>query len=553
MKKRLLLPFIALACATFMAACAGGNKDEVKSEVPAPEKKTSYLDVLPSDACAIIKLDVDNLLDKSDVQKHKAVKGFFEKRLAGVPENIRPLLKIIYDNPDKSGIDVKSPIYSAITKVDFRNGVNPSRALVTIAISDVKALETAFSTILGAEFKTEEKNGMKYIHVDDFKVEIAYDANRIVVVVDETRARVADYLNLSPDAMAVNSKKYEQIFKGDEDVMVAVTLPPLTDVIMKSVGMAEFKAIADAMLADCAMYASLNFGKGSIDFELDSNIPDYITDVLNKYLKPSTKRHFEYIPQNCCAVLNFGIDLKRLDITPFAKMKNLSREEIMAINEILRKINGDLTVAVWTDGYNFEKQSNRQYLIALDCSDSLFFEALKALLGDGYGYELTAIDKDVYALNMNRKEVYNSYTYEYEYKNEGYDYYMMYKDGAVMFMPENLYDRLCYYTGKFGPLKDNISKNRTFASISNGIVVDPSPICEILSRRISHSQSEKDKMLLDVLSMFEKLTLEFKFFNIDASLKLNDGNTNSLKTIVKKILSLSEQADAAKQKRAEAM
>ena len=153
------------------------------------------------------------------------------------------------------------------------------------------------------------------------------------------------------------------------------------------------------------------------------------------------------------------------------------------------------------------------------------------------------VDKDVYALNVNKTQVYNRYTYEYESKSEGYDYYMMYRDGAIMFMPENLYDILCYDTDEFRPLKKNIWQNKVFASMSNGLLVDPTPIREILSNRPLRrsNESEGDKILLDVLGMINKLTVGFEFFKLDVSLKLNDCNTNSLKAIVNKAISIGEQ------------
>ena len=560
MKKRLLLPLIALACAVILAACSGGNKsDKNNNAATASEQSESgslankgtaarnaYLEVLPSDAYAIIKLDLGNLLNKSEILKQKAVKALFEKKLAEVPESIRPLLRSIYENPNKSGINVNSPIYIAITNVDFRDGVNPSRAMVTMAISDVKALENSLSTFMGAMPLNEKKNNMTYINTGDYRAEIAYDADKIVIAVDEYRARVADYLNLAPDAMAVKSMKYEQLFKEDKDLGVAVNLLPIINVLMNNSGMPEYKVFAETLMSDYALFVSLDFGKGSIDFVANSNIPVAYTSGFNKFLKKSTKRHFEYVPHNSFAVLNSAVELKHIDITPVAKMKNLSREEIAQVNALLREINGDLTFAAWINGYNLEDRNNLQFMVALDCRDYSVFEVLKTFFGSEY--DLKEVDKDVYALNVNKRQVYNRYTYEYEYESDGYDYYLMYRDGAIMIMPENLYDILCYDTEEFRPLKKNIFQNKVFASMENGLLVDPTPIREILSNRplCRSTESDGDKILLDVLGMIKKLTVGFEFFKLDVSLELNDGNTNSLKAILNKAISIGQQVSMSR-------
>ena len=559
MKERFLLPFIALACAVIMTACSGGNKSEKNNATTASEQsesgslanrgiaaKKAYLDVLPSDAYAIIKLDLGNLLDKSDILKHKVAKELFERKIAEVPENIRPLLRSIYDNPNNSGINVKSPVYLAITNVDFREGVTPSRAMLTMAVSDVKALEKTLSTFLGAMPLNEKKNNMTYVNTGDYRVEIAYDADRIVIAVDEYRARVTDYLNLAPEAMAVKSIKYEQLFKEDKDFEVAVNLLPIINVLMNNSGMYEYKVFAETLMSDYALFASLDFAKGSIDFVANSNIPDAYTAAFNKFLKKSTKRHFEYVPHNSFAVLSSAVELRHIDITPVAKMKDLSREEINEVNALLREINGDLTFAAWINGYNMEDRRNLQFMVALDCRDYSVFEVLTEFFDDMYN--LKEVDKDVYALNVNKRQVYNRYTYEYEYESDGYDYYLMYRDGAIMIMPENLYDILCYDTEEFRPLKKNIFQNKVFASMENGLIVDPTPIREILSNRPLRrsTESDGDKILLDVLGMIKKLTVGFEFFKLDVSLELNDGNTNSLKAILNKAISIGQQVSMSR-------
>ena len=584
MKKKFLLPLLSLLCAIFLIACGGeSNSDKKSSNTTASEQSeggsgtgsqgsthnagaqgsthnagaqgsslsgqtgpkvtldAKYLKVLPSHSWGIMKLDFGNLLDKSEILKHADVKELFEKSIAKESNNVKSLLKRIYDNPNKSGINVNHPIYFAITGVGY--DYKPARAIATLAICDVEAFEKVLFTF---GIKVKEKNGMMYIlnDGDEHNAEIAYDANKLVIAVDKYRANIADYLNLSPDLMAVNSKRFEPIFKGNEDAMVALNLKQIVNAVMNENGLSGYKAVVEPFVSDYAMFASLNFAKGSVDFKINSNIPAAYTDVLNKNFKPATKRHFKYIPGHSYAVFNYGVDFKQIDLSAMAKLMNIDPDFVKVANESLRKINGDITLAAWIDGYNFEDNENHQIMIALDCADNSVFEVLKSILVYKMDMEPTEVSKDVYALNINRRLVYNHYTYEYEYERDGYDYYLMYKDGAIMFMPENLYEMLTNQ-GEFKPLKKNISGNKIFASMPNGLVVDPSPIREILSSRAPRNsrQSREDKIMLDLLRMVNNLIVTFDFINFNASLKLTDGNTNSLKTIVNKFIVLAKQEE----------
>ena len=63
MKKNFFFSIATLLCAIFMVACGGGGKNGGGSGAD----KTAYLQVLPSDAFAIIKVDLGNLLDKLEL------------------------------------------------------------------------------------------------------------------------------------------------------------------------------------------------------------------------------------------------------------------------------------------------------------------------------------------------------------------------------------------------------------------------------------------------------------------------------------------------------
>ena len=89
MKKIFFFSIATLLCAIFMVACGGGGKNGGGSGAD----KTAYLQVLPADAIAIMKVDLGNVLDKSEILSHSVVKVAYEHAIVNTPQEVRSLLK----------------------------------------------------------------------------------------------------------------------------------------------------------------------------------------------------------------------------------------------------------------------------------------------------------------------------------------------------------------------------------------------------------------------------------------------------------------------------
>ena len=217
MKKRLLLPLLSLICALFMVACNGGKKDG--NIIPgqgggsASALNTAYLNVLPGNAYAIMKLDFGNLLDKSQILSSPIVKVGFNQFVNDAPEEIATLLKSIYENPSKSGIDLSAPVYAALVKVE------PVAAVMTIPVKNINDFEALLHTIVPSGL-IQENGGMKYINLGLDNVKVAYDADKLVIAYHQYYADVWSYTNMAAEAMAVNAKKFSSFFKGDDDAKI---------------------------------------------------------------------------------------------------------------------------------------------------------------------------------------------------------------------------------------------------------------------------------------------------------------------------------------------
>ena len=532
MKKNFFLSIATLLCAIFMVACGGGSKNSGGSGAD----KTAYLQVLPSDAFAIMKVDLGNLLDKSQVLENIIVNTAFEQGIKDAPKEIKTLLKSIYKNPNNSGVNVKAPVYVALT------GVEPVEAVIAIAIDNVKTFEKTLSTISNGEFRSFERNGMKYVSVGEDEVEVAYDNNMIVIACSEYRADVSDYTSLAPDAMAVNDKRFAGIFNGDDDAKLIIRLEPVLNQMLRDGIIEDELRPLVPMLNEIALATDLNFEKGYVALNANLNLPAGFDELIDKLIQEPSKRHFKYIPANSFAVLSYNFDMQQL--YPVLESTGLLRNvqdsygiTPQNVKDLLKALSGDYTAAMWVNG---DRPEDLQFMAAIDCSDRTLFDLLSAYIA--YEMDAVLVDNDVYALNVNRQETYNYYTDDFEYIREGYDYYLMYKDGAIMLMPENLYNEITR-NGKFGALKNNAMNNRMFSSMKENLVIDVKPIRDIITDRVRNSYypDNDDKIALEVMNVLNSLTVDFSISNLNVKLNLNDNSANSLKVIVDKFISIGMQ------------
>ena len=118
MKRKLVVSIISLLCALFITGCSGNKKEAEAKKRAAVEDSNAYLKVLPADALMMAKVDVGNLLGKSEILDNTVVKTGFASVVEFVPENMQALLKKIYSDPNKSGVDVTKPMFMAFTSLE---------------------------------------------------------------------------------------------------------------------------------------------------------------------------------------------------------------------------------------------------------------------------------------------------------------------------------------------------------------------------------------------------------------------------------------------------
>ena len=518
MKRKHIIPVISMLCVLLLAAC--GSK---------VNEKQAYLNVLPDNSLAIVKMDFGNILDESEILGNTFIKGAAGIGVGSLPEKMRPLLQNIYDNPAASGININAPMYLAVANVD------PISMVITMDMDNMEAFEKALLTFGMGEIEVIEQDGMKHVVTGDDEVACAYDSDKLIVVVDDRYADIATYTELAGDDMAVNDKRFEKLFEGDDDQAAVYDLGALGKELVRSGEVEpEFEPYIK-MLKGCVMYSAANFENGYACQNVYVDMPEESRESLDKLMKKPTRRHFGYIPANSFAVYNCNLDLTSADkLLESADVKEMLEENGITeetAKEVLKALSGEYTAASWINGDDVE---NIQGMVAVDCNDRLVFDMLVSIVNSEC--DATIVDSDVYALNVNKREQYNYYTYEYETVTKGSDYYLMYKNGVIMLLPENLYNGICA-TGELKPLADNIKKNGQFDSMGN-LMVDFKPARDAALVYMRNDSSSDVKVLFEVLDMLKSFTLDFNLYSYEARLNVNNDSVNSLKYLTDKIISI---------------
>ena len=493
------------------------------------DKSSNYLSVIPKDSVAAIKINIGQLLNKSEVLEMKAVKDLAELGASQADASIESqrLLKAILKDPNASGLDVNQPMVAVF------EGLN-MKGLLTFAVSDKDALINTLETLkkefenIGVLFDFEE-NEKGYTSINEFDPYgsiygniAAFDESKLVFAIAEKNPDVVPYMELEYEDQALSDSRFQAFVNAQKDLSIYYDLSILSEIMpllqaqMPELNMGGYLE----MMEGATGLVSLDFqqGKAVIDYEM-INPSDELKAYYKQFVKKPSKKLLAYVPENSYLVANMGLQnlSKCFDYIPEA---TTMFNEIGLKAEWLNDLNGDFTFAISQSALTDEPL----LMFAAQCEDGELINFFKKLLQQEAG--LMQVAEQVYAI---------------EGVSNKMPYYAGYKEGVMFFMPGSIYEQ-CVDGNKLAKLNNNFSKTSLASMLNNsGMVIDLNLASVDIKKALEDSyMSQDDRMLLACLNSFESLTASYENDNLEGEvvLNFNDKKNNSLKAVIQLIMNI---------------
>lgn len=273
--------------------------------------RTDHFAAIPTDAPVVVKMNVGEVLKKSEISE---IKEFQEELESSIDdeieeEKIKELCKEVIKNPKKSGFDVMSPVAIAVTDMD-----NPQMLFVAPIDSRKKLeenLELLIDTYDDADLTLDKQDDYTVIKAGHSKdVSIAFNDKRFVFVgaVNGKAKNASRFVTQEKDKSILSQDTYKDFVDSKDDVACFVNCDPLADFIKHNADDANF----DTKLMKGTSYCiSLNFEKGKAVLKSKVNPGDKMRQICEKTYAQPDRDLLNNVPKNAFAVAQMGIgDLK---------------------------------------------------------------------------------------------------------------------------------------------------------------------------------------------------------------------------------------------------
>lgn len=307
--------------------------------------RTDHLAAIPTDAPVVMKMNVGEVLKKSEISELKEFQEYLESSVEDEIEDakLKALCKEVIKNPKKSGFDVMSPVALAVTDLE-----NPQMIFVA-PVDSRKKLEENIETIIKA---TGSDDYLKLDKSDDYtvikagrdkEVSMAFNNKRFVVVVGiDNKAKSASKFVMQEKSNSILSQDaYKDFVNTKDDVAFFFNYDPILGFLKKNVDDLGFDP---QLLKGTSVFASLNFEDGKAVMRVKTNPGEKFNKYVEKVWKEPNSKLLTYVPKDAIAVGQFAIG----DISTAIKagLNTLSRRDTQEFLDGLSELMGhNVTVA----------------------------------------------------------------------------------------------------------------------------------------------------------------------------------------------------------------
>lgn len=411
-------------CAAYTAEPAEG--------VPAMCSLPSYMNIFPNSPIFMLSLNLEKILDDSDILENRNAMKFIEKNSEKLPRYAKEALNAFIKNPEAAGIDLEKPAVAA-----FYKGMQ-KELVVSIPVADRKMMVGFFSPFLNdAGVVIKQVDGYYYLGNKQGKISerVVFDDNKLVISVGKP---VSYYLQYSGQK-AVDNSNYKKFFKSDSDV-AAVVEPALWADKFMSNNDPNFKQFLN-IFKNTSYISTLDFEEGELSWKnLYINIPKQHEKAF-KFVKNGNGKLLKYMPENSLCVMNFNLDMNSfIKLLPLCEPSLKNADEVYKMLEkegidrkTINEFCTDYAVAV-LPAERVGRNNALRFVVAIDCADKKIYDKFINKIKTNR----KQVHPGVYAMGFNKYlECTDTYCKD---TVAGFDYYLTYRNGTILLMPEDVYN-----------------------------------------------------------------------------------------------------------------
>ena len=309
-------------------------------------KSNPYEQAIPQDADLVTAIHLDQLAQKAgleDKTRKAKIQQALEKGL--VSPDTKPFLQSLLSEPEKLGIDLRSPIY-------FYHSPRAKAALL-MRVSDRDDLEKQLKKLFSsAEFKQTEEQGYTLLSPKsgpEGQEIVAYDKKTLLIAVPEVGTEIKQLLQetMKPKKgqSFAETKYFEQLQQAKGDIRIYLD----TKSLYKS---SKLPAYAATNMNKMVFGANFESGRLRITMQLvykDKAEQQKIEDRMKRiYAQSITGSLDKYLPKSPDLVVginsNMAAAMKELDLAPTSNAEEarmtmvlnslISGEGVLAISEL---------------------------------------------------------------------------------------------------------------------------------------------------------------------------------------------------------------------------
>lgn len=345
-------------------------------------QETNFYVIIPEDAHAVIKVDYKKLTrdlskDSAEIFSHE----FF----------------FIEDQ----SVNHTQPIVVAFNEEDY--------LLAFVSLNN----KEEFLGLLKKEYElttiSNSENEEIYSVGEDFIVGFNSSVAAFYVPFDDNKDLSLLRSCLKDEEVKVLAPKYVSVVNADDQVNMWLDAEKLFD------EMGYEGVVLNSIVDDAFVLASLNLKKGEVEIKSVIQGAEMATYVVDKFIKSASNKYLKYVPENPELVLNVG--LKNLDMLAMMlpELKKELNKDYEFLYDIISKVNGTVTLAVYEP-----------------LKDNFELDFVLVVESDKDSYQ--SLTQELYKLGA-PIEKFSTY---YIIDN---NYYLMYKDNAIILMSEKHYSQ----------------------------------------------------------------------------------------------------------------